>query len=370
MHTAYHNTSVPTSVGCDGHPRILGETTTQVTLTFTDASMVTQKQVFPAPTPTCTIPDNQCNVAMTAYDSSSFSYVSSAYFNYFLDADRPKSLPNLFFGHFSPPCQTTEACPAASKSAVCSLGAERATVFYWPTSTLGNLCSRGPVITHQSNAAAAHTTAVWGTHTVTSPSALVILRSLAASQHPKVTVTPTPEYIGMNRCGSRVNATLNVNPDAISSFRSIFSATYVDPGRYTGYKMSSVAHPFNFAELNPGQVPWDAYVAPGGCNPSEPKTGNNCPETILPNYTPVLAVPSLARGVGIEDEFALCNPNRVNAATFLAITATKLEMPSETFYGAKVSVSPRFSSVKPGAAARVVLSEPTFTPEVVPFVDT
>ena len=124
MLTMFHNTSVPTSTGCDGYARVMGQTNTPVTLTFNDASMVTQKRIFPGPTPTCTIPDYQCHYAYSAFESASFSYISSAYFNFFLDSAHAKTLPNIWFGHVQPPCTSIKACPAASESATCSIDAE------------------------------------------------------------------------------------------------------------------------------------------------------------------------------------------------------------------------------------------------------
>jgi hypothetical protein len=369
MQTIFHNTSIPTSTGCDGYPRVTGESNTPVTLTFTDASMVTQKQVFPGPTPACTIPDRQCHYAYSAYETASFSYISSAYFNFFLDPGHAKTLPNIWFGHVQPPCISIQNCPAATASATCNIDAERATVFYWPVTTLGDLCARGPLATPTDVAETAKpTTAVFGSVTVTSPSALVVLRTVRASQHPKVTVSPAPEYIPMTQCGSRVNATLKLAPELLSSMRSTFTPTYIDSGHYTGYRTSSVPYSFNFADMNPGAVPWDAYVAQFGCN-MRSKESYNCPSTILPTYVPSLSLPNAAKEVGIDGEFASCTPGKVGAATYLPITATSLNMPSKTYYGAKVSVGPKFSSIQPGANARFVMADATVTPEVVPWTD-
>lgn len=369
MTTVFHNTSIPTSTGCDGYARVMGETNTPVTLTFTDASMVTQRRVFPGPTPTCSIPDYQCHNAYSAFESASFSYISSAYFSFFLDSAHAKTLPNVWFGHVQPPCTSIQSCPAPSESATCTIDAERATVFYWPVTTVGDLCARGPIATATGAVDVSKpTTAVYGNVTVTSPSALVVLRSVVASQHPKVTVSPVPEYLPMARCGARVNATLLVAPSALSTIRTTYTPTYVDTGRFTGYRASTVPYSFNFADMNPGAVPWDAYVAPLGCN-IQSKESHNCPSTILPTYSPLLSLPNSAKEVGINGEFASCIPGRVHDATYVPITAAKLEMPSRTYYGAKVSVAPKFSSIQAAAQARIVMADATITPMVVPWTD-
>lgn len=370
METIYHNTSVPTSTFCDGYARILGETATPVTLTFHDASMITQKQVFPGPTPACKVQDYQCKEAYSVFERSSFSFISSAYFSYFLDSEPRKKLPNIWMEHVKPPCTSIEACPAPSESATCTLDAERATIFYWPSSTAGDFCTRGsfPTPTEAAVNPASPSTAVYGKVTVTSPSALVLVRTVAASFHPKVTVSPIPEYLPFTRCGSRVNATLKLAPSVISSLRSAFTPTYIDAGHYTGYKTSSIAYPFNFADMNSGAVPWDAYVAPLGCN-MQSKDEHQCPSTILPTYTPILSLPNDAKQVGYEGEFENCAPGRIQAATYLPITAEKLELPSKTYYGARVTVGPKFSAIKPEAQARFVMADATVTAEVVPGTD-
>jgi hypothetical protein len=369
--TAFHNTSVPTTTLCDGHPRVLGETTTPVHLTFTDNTMLTSSQVYPGPTPTCTIPDPQCNNAYSALETASFSYLSSAYFSFFLNSGRGKTaIPNYWFGHLRPPCTSIKECPKPTASATCSLDAQRATVFYWPaTTTPSNLCDQSPVVT--SKAAVAEptlTTAVWGNNfTVTSPSALVILRSVVASQHAKVTISPVPEVIAMDRCGSRTDATLQIAPEDLSSFRRAFTPTYIDEGHFTGYRTSSVPYRFDFGDLRPEALPYAAYAAQFACN-TKAKEDHNCPSTMyFPSYSPSLSLPVAAKEAGIDGEFKSCVPRRINVAKYYPITNTKLEMPSQTIYGAQVSVAPKFSSIKPAPQAQVrfALAGATITSRVV-----
>jgi hypothetical protein len=372
MMTLYSNSSIPTATSCDGWPRVRGQTITPVTLTFTDANVLSVSEAFPGPAPTCTIPDLLCNMAYSAFETSTFSYMSAAYFDFF--ANRKTGLPpNINFASLEPPCNYVSSCPTPAPTVSCSIKAAAATVFYWPTSTAGPPCARGSgatLIQPTATVAGKPNTAVYKNFTVTSPSALVILRSMAASattSDPSKTTIPewerpyTPEPI-YTQCGHRVDATLQVLPEQISSIRPSFSPTVIDR-YYTRYATSRIPYPFDFVDLNPGAVPWDAYAAAKGCN-QQTRSDPACPKTILEDYVPHLALPKAAIGAGVASDFNGCTTGLVDRAVYVPITASVVDVPSTTHYGAMVTVGPRFSSLKPAALVRIMTAESTRTPLV------
>jgi hypothetical protein len=161
-------------------------------------------------------------------------------------------------------------------------------------------------------------------------------------------------------CGHHVDATLAVAPESLSSLRPSFSPTYIDHS-YTRWTTTQLPYSLDLADLNPGAVPWDAYAARMGCNP-QAKEDHQCPKTILPDYAPSLVLPKEATALGVNDEFASCAPGVVDEAVYIPITATTVEVPSTTHYGAKVSVGPRFSQVEPAALRRIIQAEATDVP--------
>jgi hypothetical protein len=173
--------------------------------------------------------------------------------------------------------------------------------------------------------------------------------------------------IPMERCGSRADATLQVAPEELSSFRRNFTPTFIDEGHFTGYRTSSVAHRFDFGDLRPDALPYAAYAAQFGCNTRA--KDHNCPSTIyFPSYSPSLSLPTAAKEAGVNGEFKSCLPRHVNVAKYYPITDTRLEIPSQTIYGAQVSVAPKFSSINPApqAQVRIALAEATITSRIVP----
>jgi hypothetical protein len=389
MTTTYTNSSIKTSTFCDGWPRVLGQTETPVTLTFPDASvckflyeiptrrlnilnltclqMITSKEVFPGPKPTCTIANTQCNFAWSAYDSSTFSYLSSAYFSFFV-SKKTGLPPNIYFGTLAPPCASVSSCPTPTSTISCSLEAEQATVFYWPASTTGPSCGKETAIKLTPTLAGKPNTAVFHNVTVTSPSALVVLRSLAAavttidtkksSEELQRGYTVPPIY---TRCGLEIDATFAVRTESLSSLRNSYSPTIIQ-GAYTQYTTSKIPYPFDFADLSPENVPYEAYAAAKGCN-RQTRSDPHCPKTILDDYLPSFALPKEAAGAGAGNDFAGCSAGGlIEHAVYIPITASTVEVPSTTHYGAMVTVGPRFSSLQPAALVRIMTAEVTAMP--------
>jgi hypothetical protein len=330
--------------------------------------MVTSKEVFPGPRPTCTIADKHCNLAWSAYDTSTFAILSSALFNFFV-SKKTGLPPNIYFGTLAPPCASVSSCPTPTATISCSLEAEQATVFYWPTSAISAYCGRATNVKPTPTLVGKPNTAVFHNMTVTSPSALVVLRSLNAAVSTidtKKTVeegqryyTPPSVY---TRCGHEIDATLAIAQEGLSSLRNSYSPTLIQ-GAYTQYTASKIPFPFDFADLNPGNVPYEAYAAAKGCN-RQTRNDQNCPKTILDDYVPWFGVPKEAVSAGLGSDFAGCSAGGfVGHAVYVPITASTLDVPSKTHYGAMVTVGPKFSSLQPAALVRLMTPQMTAAPE-------
>jgi hypothetical protein len=331
--------------------------------------MITSKEVFPGPKPTCTIANTQCNLAWSAFDSSTFSYLSSAYFSFFV-SKKTGLPPNIYFGTLAPPCASVSSCPTPTPTISCSLEAAHATVFYWPTSKTGPSCGKETNTKPTPTIAGKANTAVFHNVTVTSPSALVVLRSLAAAvttidtkktvDEQRPVYTPPPLY---TRCGHEIDATLAVHAESLSSLRNTYSPTLIQ-GPYTQYTTSKIPYSFDFADLNLGNVPYEAYAAAKGCN-RQTRDDVHCPKTILDDYLPSLAIPKEAVDAGLGSDFAGCSAGGlVERAVYVAITASTVEVPSTTKYGAMVTVGPRFSTLQPAALVRIMTAEVTAAPSL------
>jgi hypothetical protein len=144
--------------------------------------------------------------------------------------------------------------------------------------------------------------------------------------------------------------------------RNHYSVTYINR-QFTQWATSKVPYSFDFKDLNPGAVPWDAYADVKGCNTEQKDRRAGCPKTILDDYKPVLALPKEAVGAGIAVDFVGCEPGYVNDAVYVPITASRVEMPSTTRFGVIVTVGPRQSTIEPGALARIVLAQVTAAPQ-------
>jgi hypothetical protein len=331
--------------------------------------MITSREAFPGPKPTCTIADTQCNLAWAAYDTSTFAILSSALFNFFV-SKKTGLPPNIYFDTLAPPCASVSSCPTPTATLSCSLEARQATVFYWPTSATNTYCGSGTDVKPTPTLLGKPNTAVFQNITVTSPSALVILRSLNAAvttidtkkTHDEGERFYTPPSV-FTRCGHEVNATLAVAPDGLSSLRNTYSPTMIQ-GAYTAYTAIKIPFSFDFADLNPGNVPYEAYAAAKGCN-RKSRSDPNCPKTILDDYVPWLGIPKEAVGAGIGSDFASCSAGGlVEHAVYVPITASTLQGPSTTRYGAMVTVGPKFSSLQPAALVRIMTAEMTAAPEL------
>jgi len=272
---------------------------------------------------------------------------------------------------------------------MCRLSAQAATVFYWPPATATrDLCARNPLVTPPPAVNTGRpSTAVLRNMTITSPTALVIARSLKVSylpislekQDPAIARLPIEErWPYMRACGQHLDATWKLEPQKLSTLRSSFVPTLIIPGRgsispITSYSTTSTPYPFDFADLIPGYAPWDAVAGSKGCNTllttkSMAQEEYYCPTTLWPAYTPVLQVPKSATTV--DPDYEICEPQRVETATYVPITATTLAMPAKTNIGARVSVLPKSSRLTPKAILRILeageTAGPSLTTEVIP----
>lgn len=344
----FRNQSVETTTGCDGYPRVLDSTATPVTLTFSDNSMLEITQTDPGPLPTCTIEETSCTWAIAAFATATYSYLSSVYSTHF--AKTATSLPpQIAFNYVQPPCRTDPSCPAPTEKAHCSADAEQGTVFYWPVSTAGSLCNGTSIVPGTQTVAGAPNTAVFRGATVTSPTALVILRKATLSA---ASTTSRPyQALYWQPCGHPTDLTLSLEPDQISTVQTQYSVSFEDKD-YTDWTSTTMNAPIQFEHLNRGGVPYSAYAnAVRGCNVNETRSDyRRCPSTILPDYTPSMVYPKQAIAQVTDASFAnfTCSTGTVKRRpTYVPITAASMDMPSATHYGAEVSVGPRTSTLKP-----------------------
>ncbi|KAF1811685.1 hypothetical protein P152DRAFT_482718 [Eremomyces bilateralis CBS 781.70] len=344
--TAFQNTSVIPTTLCDGYPRFLDETVTPVTLTFSDNVMREITQTEPGPLPTCTIEETSCTWAIAAYATATYSYLSSVYSTHF--AQTATGLPKqIAFNYVRPPCYTDPSCPAPSAKAHCSADSEEGTVLYWPVTTGGNFCNGSSIVPGTPTVAGAPNTAVFRGATVTSPTALVILRKATLSA--ASTTTRPNQGLNWQPCGHPADVTLSLAPEELSTFRTEYSVSFTDED-YTYWETSTVLAPLQFQDLNRGAVPYNEYANVRGCNINETRSDyRRCPSSILPDYTPSLVYPKQAIAQVTDASFAnfSCSTGKVRKKpTFVPITAAAMEMPSATHYGAEVSVGPRTSTLK------------------------
>jgi hypothetical protein len=367
--THYTNTTVPTKTRCDQWPRVFGPTVTPVTLTFTDSHPITKKEIYPGPAPTCKVADPECNAAYSAYDTATYSYLSSTFYKFFAEG-KVGLPPNMYFGTLTPPCAAggrIYTCPTATVNASCTLNAAHATVFYWPAPTPAKLECRTPadpkattteeepeeptILYEKFQAADQPKIAVYGNATVTSPAALVILRSVSA--HAASKDTRQNAYSNWQPCGNHIDATLTIPAASLSTMRNYWTVSYQNE-QYTQYGSSKVPYSLAVADFIPGHVSYDAYAAVKNCNPSS--TGG-CPKTILDDYTPTLSLPREATAVGVSSEFAVCAPKLVGNAVYIPITAATITMPANTKYGMTVTTGPKETLIEPAVVAKYMQAE-------------
>lgn len=380
--TYYTNTTVPTKTLCDQWPRILGPTVTPVTLTFTDSHPMTKKEIYPGPAPTCKIADQECNAAYSAYDTATYSYLSSTFYKFFAEG-KVGLPPNMYFGTLTPPCAAggrIYTCPTATTNSSCTLNAAQATVFYWPTATQASLECRSvdpkatatpteeepeepTIFFGRSQVTDTPKVATYGNVTITSPAALVILKSISA--HAASKETRNNAYVNWQPCGNHIDATLTVPATALSTMRNSWTISYQNE-QFTQWGSLKTAHSLAVADLNPGQVPYSAYAAIKNCNPSA--TPNGCPSTIRDDYTPTLSLPSEATAVGVSSEFANCKPSLVQNAVFIPITGEKITLPAVTKYGMTVTTGPKETIVEAAVVVRYMRPEVVEGEDLVPEI--
>jgi hypothetical protein len=367
--TYYTNTTVPTKTLCDQWPRILGPTVTPVTLTFTDNHPITKKEVYPGPAPTCKIADPECNAAYSAYDTATYSYLSSTFYKFFAEG-KVGLPPNMYFGTLTPPCAAggrINTCPTATANSSCTLNAAQATVFYWPAPTPASVECRSPVdpkattteeeleeptiFYDRSQVVDTPRTAIYGNATVTSPAALVVLRSVSA--HAASKETKPNMRSNWQPCGNHIDATLTVPATALSTMRNSWTISYQNE-QYTQWGSSKIPHSLAVADFISGHVPYSAYAAIKNCNPSS--TGG-CPKTIQDDYTPTLSLPREATAVGVNSEFAVCAPSLVGNAVYIPITGERIAVPAGTKYGMTVSTGPKETLIEPAVVAKYMQAE-------------
>lgn len=357
--TQYTNSSVPTITRCDGVVVTPSVSQTPVSLTFSEP-WVSTIRTFQTPTPTCSFKDLQCDQAWSAYKTATYSYISSIYSEHF--AEKKTGLPGrINFYRQEPPCPTPfETCPPKSEVDSCSLRGQRPTVFYWPTQVAGDFCGdkvtaeATPTVQGQPN------TAVFESVTFTSPSPLFIIPSVTRSVMPPESLVDNYWEVQYTPCGYVKNLKFQVNPQNISSLRTIMvesTTRRVSATWSTYYSASMSAYPFDFADLNEGSVPWDAFAGVAFCSAREPGVCKRS-STIGPSeYHPQLTIGEEIQTA--DPDYAGCSMPDVNGqVVYYPVTAAQMDLPSVTRWGAEVTVSPMTSSLEPAGTARI----PTITP--------
>jgi hypothetical protein len=355
MVTPFSNKNVPTITRCDKVTIVPSPGITPISLTFSDpwTSFLT---TFPTPSPSCTFRDRQCEQAFEAYRTKTYSVISSIYASHF--ARTSTRLPgSIRFENIEPPCrQPLAMCPPSEEVANCKVEARGATLYYWPSSISGDICSNGATVGARPTAMNASNTAVFDGVTITSPSPLLVIPDATRNVIPPATMVAEEWDIFYRPCGYSKDLKFPVDPHNVSSVRTVLTPTKTVRRNYTfstEYGSTTSPFPFNFAHLEDVNLPWEAFIAAGYCPLRQEGLCNNENKSISAGtYHAELnlgnaSIPSL------ETAMAGCDmPTFGTNVRFIPITAATVTVPSITHWGATVSVGSTTQQLEPSPILR------------------
>jgi len=361
--TRWTNTDAPrTTNACDAIPRVSGQPATTITVTQYGKTM--EKYLYTtSPAPTCTIANQaQCSIAYADFSSLSSSFLASV-----TSAARRRNTTAGSYWYFSrlkPPCtrdSDNSACPttvAEDASTVnCHVQGNTPTVLYWPTTSV-NLCDPDYVDPAPTATDVATKTAVFRGVTITSPTALVIVKSMALRSWSYSGIYTYSYNCGPSSIGP---ATFLVPPKDLStvSWKPTYSYR-TNSVAYTTITPSPVA--MNLAHLE--SPPWSNYINnKRSCYLSYPRSLKDevCDRTIYGDYSPTMMLPSQFTAVRGVPSGCRADATMYEAPTYVPITTDKVEMPATTNWGVTVSFGELSSSA--GIPLKMLRPEQTSVPE-------
>nr|OQO30733.1 hypothetical protein B0A51_01857 [Rachicladosporium sp. CCFEE 5018] len=205
--------------------------------TRTLSSLVEQGTADPSGSPNCTIDTVQCSTMWQTYLDSLGLPTTIANATEPVITPVPTNRPRCSVGPVSKSCGTV--APAS-----CIISANKVDLFYWPAVTAA------PNATGQSSNGSAIVTAVYGTHTFTSPSVYLLFDKIQAISTSDLDVTctfsaslggTTPSYAGgggtSSYVGPAVSALVSLDPSSLSSL-----VRDLGPSVNTASVVSEIAH--------------------------------------------------------------------------------------------------------------------------------
>jgi hypothetical protein len=122
----------------------------------------------------------------------------------------------------------------------------------------------------------------------------------------------------------------------------------------TQYASTTKGFLFNFADMNEAQVPWDAFIGGPNCELREQNLCNGKEKKIMPDqYHPELSLNKAAVKTA-DPAWSGCEiPHLSTNVQYVPITATVVTAPSQTRWGATVSVGPKTLRLEPSAGVQL-----------------
>ena len=326
-----------TTNACDGIPRSTGQSSTWLTITHSGVTS-TRFNITVLPRPTCTISrQSDCTNVYQAFASLTSSFISSISS---AATARGTTVPgNLIytFNSLAPPCtrdSDIRACPTApaagQKTVNCHLHAREGLLFYWPTKA--DLCNPASIVTPTAAPESPPKTAVFRGATVTSPTALLILKSVSMMEWSKMGGLYTYSTV---TCGRTVDGqvTLHVPPKDLSTATWLpaeETLTWSSDQTQILSTFTPTPTPFNLADLD--SVPLSNYANHNW----ECRVGReNCSTTIWEGlHRPVLYMPPQATELPGVPTNCRADGSISWSATYVPITAETLASPTNTRWGA------------------------------------
>ncbi|KAK6426154.1 hypothetical protein LTR95_016148 [Oleoguttula sp. CCFEE 5521] len=276
--------SVPYTTLCDGHPRISGKPATHWSTSIV-SSTITVAPNYTASRPTCALDSSLCSDFWSSYSSCSNS---SRFLTPNVETISTGVCAAVLGSELcQDPALATQTAPVG---AFCVILASGVRLHYWPVVTVsGDVCNRTGTTIKPTGPAP---TAVVSDLTITSPTIVVEVDSLGLwwggySQYRNVSQ-------------SKLNVIVTLPEDQL----------YSGGGRH----IVEFPQSFNYADLNPGQIPWSAWTSQGywmqvcnGLDLSRPDIPTYCNNVLVDNYSPMLA--SMTQLAEVVSGWSGCMPS-------------------------------------------------------------
>ena len=306
------------------------ERVTYVTVTYPGVTSSGESLSW-LPTPTCTV-NNQadCSNVHSVFSSLTSSYIASV--------SPTMTHPEITFAPLIPPC-TPDAqvlsCPTAiatgQTTVNCYAFGYGASLLYWPEKA-DPCTANNDTATSTVDPSPTPSTAVFKGITLTSPTALMILRTVEFA-------TRTVDSRGFTlyaSCGRSIRGSITVKvPDWA------LSTAYWKVTTTSGAGTTTTASGSRFNPAHMESPPWDNYYNAARCVTAKCDEGHStkCASTIRPGYAPSLMVPRQITEV--EGVPAGCSLGRqvYYAPTYIPITSDNMEPARETRWHSTVGSS-------------------------------